>query len=155
MLERLRENEGERPLQRPQLVGRLLFDMFCKMIASDRGVRIVDLIAILASTGGFSCLQAALSEISNRTAQAADGLVIGTGKDGHRYFFGDLPNRYLIDGELSLLRLVLGGAQACGGKVSIDMVHDTLRHVMTSAGGESFGQPQLPAEHMAGDLPVN
>ncbi|MER9301251.1 hypothetical protein NKI38_33200 [Mesorhizobium sp. M0621] len=154
VLAHLRRTEGEQPLARPQLVGRLLFDMICKMIANDRGVRMEDLLAILASTGGFSCLVAALSEVG-WSPPDGNSLTIVTGKDSHRYFFGDLPNRYLIESEFALLNLALGAAQACGGSVSLDMVHQTMRHVASTVGGESFGQPQLPAEHRPGDLPFN
>lgn len=128
--------------------------MICKMIANDRGVRMEDLLAILASTGGFSCLVAALSEVG-RNPLTGNSLTIVTGKDQHRYFFGDLPNRYLIESEFALLSLALGAAQACGGTVSLDMVHQAMRHVAGTVGGESFGQPQLPAEHRPGDLPFN
>jgi hypothetical protein len=155
VLDHLRRTEGEQPLARPQLVGRLLFDMICKMIANGgHGVRMEDLLAILASTGGFSCLVAALSEVG-RSPLPGNSLAIVTGKDGHHYFFGDLPNRYLIESEFALLSLALGAAQAFGGSVSLDMVHQTMRHVAGTVGGESFGQPQLPAEHRPGDLPFN
>lgn len=154
VLDHLRRSEGDQPLVRPQLVGRLLFDMICKMIANDRGVRMEDLLAILASTGGFSCLVAALSEIG-QSPPSGNSLTIVTGKDGHHYFFGDLPNRYLIESEFALLSLALGAARAFGGSVSLDMVHQTMRHVAGTVGGESFGQPQLPAEHRPGDLPFN
>jgi hypothetical protein len=35
------------------------------------------------------------------------------------------------------------------------MVHQTMGHVASTVGGESFGQPQLPAERRPGDLPFN
>lgn len=128
--------------------------MICKMIATDRGVRMEDLLAILASSGGFSCLVAALGE-ADRGPTSGKSLTIATGKDGHRYFFGDLPNRYLIEGEFALLRLALGAAKACGGSVSLDMVHQTMRHVAGTVGSQSFGRPLLPAEHRPGDLPFH
>ncbi|WP_162919010.1 hypothetical protein [Taklimakanibacter deserti] len=53
VLDHLRRVETEQPFARPSLVGRLLFDMTRKMIATDRGARLEDLLAILASTGGF------------------------------------------------------------------------------------------------------
>lgn len=155
MLEHLRGIEAAQPLARPQLVGRILFDMVSKMIADDRGVRMEDLLAILASCGGFSCLSAAFSEALGPTPPPGNTLMVVQGKDGHRYFFGDLPNRYLIESELSLLGLALGMAQACGGAVSLDMVHQTMRRVANTVGGDEFGKPELPAEHRPGDLPIN
>lgn len=155
VLDHLRKVEGTEPLARPQLVGKLLFDLFTQMIATDRGVRIEDLIAVLASTGGFSCLMAALSSAHDDDRSLPNSLVIMTGKDGHQYFFGDLPNRYLVESHLSLLSLALGAAQSCGGQVSLAMVHDAMAHVAGTVGGESFGQPRLPAANQLSDLPFN
>ena len=109
-----------------------------------------DVLAILASAGGFSCLLAALSDPSPEAQ-----LTVITGKDGHSYFFGDIPNRYLIESQLGLLNLAMGAAQGCGGKVSLDMVYQTMRHVASTVGGENFGAPRLPEENRPGDLPFN
>lgn len=149
MLAHLRRAEAEQPLARPQLVGRLLFDMICKMIATERGVRMEDLLAILASSGGFACLLAALSETRG------SGLTVVQGKDGHRYCFGNPPNRYLIEDRYALLSLALGAAQACGGTVSLDMVAEAVGHVAGTVGGAEFGKPRLPPDHQPGDLPIN
>ncbi|KFC74536.1 hypothetical protein FG93_01122 [Bosea sp. LC85] len=155
MLDHLRRIEATQPLARPQLVGRILFDMVGKMIANDRGVRMEDLLAILASCGGFSCLSAAFSEVLGPTPPTGNNLTVVEGKDGHRYFFGDLPNRYLIESEFALLGLALGMAQACGGTVSLDMAHQTMRRVANTVGGDEFGKPELPTEHRPGDFPIN
>lgn len=155
VLRNLRESEGEKPFQRSQLVGNLLFDMTCKLIASDRGVRVEDLLAILASNGGYSCVLAALDEMSDRARPAGNDLLIVAGKDGHRYFFGDLPNRYLVESPHALLSLALGAVQACGGDVSAAMVEQTMAHVARTVGGDSFGEPQLPAAHRPSDSPFN
>lgn len=149
VLTHLRRIEAEQPFARPQLVGRLLFDMICKMIATERGVRMEDLLAVLASSGGFACLLAALSE-----SQGA-GLTVVQGKDGHRYYFGKPPNRYLIEDRHALLSLALGAAQACGGTVSLDMVAEVVGNVAGTIGGVEFGKPRLPADHQPGDLPIN
>lgn len=42
-----------------------------------------------------------------------------------------------------------------GAAISMDMVAATIRHVAGTVGGDEFGRPQLPAENMPGDLPLN
>lgn len=154
VLDHLRRVEAEQPLARPQLVGRLLFDMTCKMITTDRGVRMEDILAILAANGGFACLLAALSELKGPNPPR-NGITIAQGRDGHRYFFGDLPNRYLIEDRYALLSLALGAAQTCGGAVSVEMVQQAMEHVAKTVGGGEFGKPRLPPDHQASDLPLN
>jgi hypothetical protein len=156
VLARLRATDAGDPLARPQLAGRILFDFTYRMIQNERGARIEDLLAILASTGGFACIHAALTTLAEqgKTTQEA-GIVTARGQDGNDYLFGDLPNRALIESELALLSLALGAAQACGGQISIEMVHDAMRHVAGSVGGAEFGVPRLPEQHRPGDLPIN
>lgn len=155
VLDQLRAVEAEQPHARAQLAGKLLFEGVCKLVADERGARMEDILAILASGGGFSCLAAAFNDLSNAKAPAGADLVTVQGADGHRYFFGDLPNRYLIENELSLLGLTLGMAQACGGEVSLEMALEVIRRVAGTVGAEEFGKPQLPAEHRLRDLPFN
>src|SRR5581483_9607883 len=55
----------------------------------------------------------------------------------------------------SLLSLALGGAQAYGGQVSLDKVHDVMRHVAGTVGGADFGTPRVAEPHRPGDVPFN
>ncbi len=155
MLAYLRDIEAREPLKRSQVVGGLLFDMVCKMIANDRGVRMEDLIAILASTGGFSCLLAAMNQIQAGGSVPENSLNVAEGRDGYRYFFGNLPNHYLIESKTALLNLTLAAAQSVGGDITMDAVLQTARHVADTVGGERFGLPLLPEENSLSDLPVN
>jgi hypothetical protein len=154
VLRLLAAEENTKPLQRQQLAGKLLFDLVCQMVRNERGVRVEDLIAVLASTGGFSCIVAALDNV-NSGAAPASGIMAVQSKTGQQYYFGDLPNRYLIESEFSLLSLALGAAQAAGASVSMEQVHDTMRHVAASLGTPQFGVPRLPAENMPGDQPLS
>lgn len=155
LLDQLHEMEVQQPHVRSQLAGKIIFDGVCKMIADERGTRMEDVLAVLASSGGFSCLAAAFNDLIQSKTLSDGQLVEVKGSDGHRYFFGDLPNRYLVENELSLLSLTLGAAQGCGGEVSLDMARQAIRRVASTVGGDEFGKPQLPAEHRLRDLPFN
>lgn len=156
VLARLRAEEAVNPLQRAQLAGNVLFDLAYRILTDERGVRIEDLLGVLAATGGFSCIVAVLDALAEteQTPQQG-GLAVAKGADGQTYYFGDLPNSLLIEGEHALLNLALGSAQAAGGEVTMDMVHDAMHHVAGSVGSASFGIPRLPHAHTPGDLPLN
>jgi hypothetical protein len=154
LLKYLNHAEAEQPLIRQTTAGGVLFDMVRSMVTVDGRARVEDLLAILASAGGFSCVAVALSDISETTGKE-DDLIAIEGADGYRYYFGNLPNFYLAEDKYSLLGLVLGEAQVCGGAVSWDEVMQTMRHVAGTVGGIEFGKPRLPAEHLPGDLPYN
>ncbi len=156
VLARLRESDADNPRIRLNLAGRVLFDLVYQMISNDRGARIEDMLAILASTGGYACIVAALHAAGRdgATLEAA-GIVTVESADGRHFLFGDLPNRFLLESELALLSLALGGAQACGGQVSLEMVHQVMKHVAGSVGTSAFGVPVVPSPHEPGDLPSN
>jgi hypothetical protein len=154
VLNHLRNIEAEEPFARPQFVGKILFDMVCNMVAEEGRVRVEDVFAILASVGGFSCVFSAL--YGNHTTRIGEtDIVAVTDVNGRLYYFGDLPNQYLLEDRYSLLSLVLGAAQGCGGNISMDMVYQTMKHVADTAGKEEFGKPVLPPDHLPVDLPFN
>lgn len=156
VLEHLECEEAENPQQRAQLAGKVVFDFVCQMVQSDRGIRIEDLIAVLASNGGYACIEAAMDRLRElgQTPKEAGMLDVGA-KDGSVYYFGDLPNRFLCESELALLSLALGMAQHCGGAVSLEMIHDCMKRTAASIGGPAFGMPVVPEGHLPGDLPIN
>lgn len=153
MLEQLRKAETDDPMVRPRLAGRVLHDLACKSAVSNEIIKPENLFAALASNGGFSCLMAAQFETA--ASGAADALTIVETNDGNLYYFGDLPNRYLIESRLSLLSLALGAAQSDGANISLDIVYQAMRHVAQTIGSEDFGVPQLPALSKPDHLPID
>ncbi|GLU27411.1 hypothetical protein Brsp01_26440 [Brucella sp. NBRC 12950] len=143
MLEQLRKAETDDPMVRPRFAGRVLHDLACKSAVSNEIIKPENLFAALASNGGFSCLMAA--QVETAASGAADALTIVETNDGNLYYFGDLPNRYLIESRLSLLSLALGAAQSDGANISLDIVYQAMRPVAQTIGSEDFGVPQLPA----------
>jgi len=156
VLRTLNEKDKTDPNARLQLAGAVVFDMVCRIIQNERGTRIDDVLAILGATGGFSCIVSTMSVLTeaNVTIQEA-GLAVVKGADNQIYYFGDVPNKALLESKFSLLSLTLGAAHSLGAQVSLDLVHDTLKHVASTVGGAQFGIPILPEGHQPGDLPIN
>lgn len=155
VLDHLRRQEAEKPLQRAQLAGRIVFDLVYRMLASERGVRIEDLIAVLASNGGYACILATLDALRGvgRTPRSV-GMIEVAGKDGQRYYFGDMPNAALWEHGQSLLSLALGAAHACGGRVSREMVEAVMKQTAGAVGGPEFGVVHVAEPHAPGDAPI-
>lgn len=155
VLGHLRRHEAEVPLQRPQLAGRILFDLVCKLISGERGVRIEDALAVLASNGGYACIVATLAALAEagRTPQSVGMIEVGA-KDGNRYYFGDMPNTALWEHPESLLSLALGAAQDCGATVSREMVEQAMSRTASAIGGPDFGVVHVDDPHKPGIDPI-
>lgn len=155
VLEHLERGEDDNPHQRTQLAGAVLFDLAMRMIKTERGVRVEDLLGALSAVGGLYCAVAAVREIVERGSDpSGNEIVIIQGNDGRQYIFGDLPNRYLLENPFSLLSLAMGAAHAKGATISLDDATSVFSHVAGTAGGEDFGKPRLPATHQPFDTPI-
>lgn len=157
VLRRLRALDATDPQQRLQVAGTVVFDLVYRMVATaEKGARIEDVLAVLGSVGGYSCIIGVLAGLARGGAMpTGHQLVVMSGADGNRYYFGDLPNQALLESHLSLLSLTLGAAQSQGGHVSLDKVHDVMRHVAGTVGRAEFGTPRIAEPHRPGDLPFN
>lgn len=148
MLRHLGEREKEEPLIRAQVAGGIVFDLFVQLLANDKGVRIEDLIAALASIGGHLCLTSAVDELARQgLSTKAAGMMEVADREGNLYFFGDAPNRLLAEGETSLLSLALGAAQAHGAPVSFDMIVESMKRTAGAVGSADFGRVDVPEEN--------
>lgn len=150
VLRTLNQMEKEDPLARLRLAGKIVYDLFVQILgARDHRVRIEDLIAALASNGGHLCLVGVMDDLARRGLSPHDvGIVELKGHDGHHYFFGDEPNRLLLESPNALLSLVLGAAHAHGAPVSLEMAHEAMKRTAASAGKPEFGKPALPDKHL-------
>jgi hypothetical protein len=157
VLRHLRALDATEPERRLQMGGMVVFDLVYQMVATpEKGARIEDILAILGSVGGHSCLVGVLDGFARRgNMPTGHELVVMRCTDGNRYCFGDLPNQALLEGHLSLLSLTLGAAQSHGGQVSLDKVHDVMSHVAATVGRADFGTPRVAEPHRPGDLPFN
>lgn len=147
VLRHLREQEQTEPGIRERLAGRIVFDFAYELMKDDRGVRIESLLAMLASVGGQQCIAPIIHGAQpNETAEQM-GLTVIKGNDGRMYFFGDAPNRLLVESPDSLISLAFGAAQALGAPVTMEMIHEEMRKVASRVGGPDFEVLDLPPEH--------
>lgn len=144
------------PIERLRHAGRTLFDYVYRSVRDEKGARIEDVIAILASNGGFACIFGVLHFLdgTGRTLESV-GMVTARDAAGQTYYFGDLPNTALLESELALLSLAWGAARANGAQLSTKDSDDVLRHVASTIGAGRFGEPRLPKMNMPRDLPIN
>lgn len=152
----LDREEHEKPLQRVQLAGRVLFDLACQIVADGNGVRIENLLALLASTGGQQCIAPLLEQAHAEGKKPQDlGILVVETVDGRIYYFGDAPNALLIESQYALLSIALGAAQASGAAVTMDMVNEEMKQVASVVGaGDAFFLFDLPERNRI-DSPAN
>ena len=146
-----KERQGDE-VARLQVAGKALFGGLYRMIAKpDRGARIEDMLGILGATGGFACIVGALHVVNEFGALEQHDLAIATTADGRKFYFGDLPNRELLESRLSLLSLTLGAAKEAGADVNFESVTAVVRRAASTVGNSDFGIPDLPTQHRPGD----
>ncbi|MDO7844329.1 hypothetical protein [Sphingomonas immobilis] len=139
----------------PPHAGRALFEIVERVVSNDRG-RAEDVLAMLAAAAGFSCILAAFDEVREAGVSPQGlGMILVEPKDKHRYWFGDLPNRYLVDGEDTVIGHTLGAVRRRGGDMTSEVIEGILRRVAGSVGTPLFGVPVVSALHMPGDEPIN
>jgi hypothetical protein len=148
VLRHLREREKAEPGIRERVAGAIVFDLACELLKDERGVRIETLLAVLASVAGQECIAPILAAAANDTTMEQLGLTVIKGHDGRFYFFGDPPNRLLVESQDSPISLAFGAAQELGAPVTMDMINEEMGKVASRVGGPDFESLDLPAEHM-------
>jgi hypothetical protein len=148
VLRHLREKEKEEPGVRERLAGAILFDFSYDLMKDDRGVRIENLLAMLGSVGGQQCIAPIIHGARPNATAEEMGLTVIKGNDGRMYFFGDPPNRLLVESPDSLISLAFGAAQALGAPVTMEMILAEMKKVASRAGGPEFEVLDLPPQHM-------
>lgn len=150
-----KRNEQPGSMGYAQSIGLRLFDDAYNAMKNERGVRIEDIVAMLASVGGHLSLTAVLGALREEGRGPDDiGMVVIRGNDGNIYFFGDAPNWLLCEAPYSLVSLLFGAAHEHGAAVSVEMLHAEMKQVAQRAGTAEFLALDLPAEHQV-DSPLN
>jgi hypothetical protein len=121
---------------------------------TEKGVHIESLLCALGAVAGYSC-QANLraQAVMKGIPETAPFTVVKTA-DGRQYFFGDPLNQALAEAQLSVWGLAAGAARQAGSTTLPD-IQSIFKRVSETVGHETFGIPQLPENHRAGDLPIN
>ncbi len=148
VLRHLLEKEKEEPGIREQLAGRIVFDLAYEIMKDERGVRIENMLAMLASVGGQQCVAPVFDAIPADGLPENFGITAMKGQDGRLYLFGDPINRLLVESPDSLISLAFGAAQSLGAPVTMDMILQEMKTVASRAGKPDFEQLDLPERHM-------
>lgn len=153
----LDREESEKPLQRVQLTGRILFDLACQILNEEgKGVRMENILALLSSVGGQQCIEPLLRQAAAQGMSPQDlGIMVVQANDGRTYYFGDAPNKLLVESQYALLSLAFGAAQDCGAPVTVEMIHEEMGAVAKAVGsGDAFFEFDLPERNRI-DSPAN
>jgi hypothetical protein len=148
VLRHLIETEKTEPGARERLAGAIVFDLAYNLLKNERGVQIEIIIAVLASVAGQECIAPIVAAAPDNATMQELGLIVVKGHDGRIYFFGDPPNRLLVESPDSVISLAFGAAKALGAPVTMTMILEEMRKVASRVGGADFESLNLPKEHM-------
>ncbi len=137
--------------------GFLLDGWLLNVLRDEKGVRVQMLLGILGSLGGFAC-QMAVREHAKQTGKVAERntLMEIESNNGHRTFFGDAPNYFLLEGPKSIWAIAAGGAHSLGvDTAKLRNAPEIAGHVAKTVGTDAFGVPRVPAGNEVGETPAN
>jgi hypothetical protein len=145
---------AEDPLIGAKLGSREVVTWLLKSLTTERGVHAESALAAIGSLAGFACPASVAAKAINlkRTPQQLGVLVVET-NDGSSYWFGDIINSPLVEGQLPIWNLIHGMARNLGATGPLPEVSEVLGHVAKSIGSHAFGAPRVTAEHTPGDTP--
>jgi hypothetical protein len=154
ILKQIQRLSKDDPLIGAKLGKQYALDLVLNSLRDQRGTHLESALCALGSLAGYAC------QASVRAQSRAQGLGELAHLDrvecanGSSYFFGDRLNELLAGGEYSVWSLAVGAARAGGCEQTLDL-EELFRHVAATVGGGDFGEPRLPSEHRAHDLPIN
>jgi hypothetical protein len=147
VLQHLSDKEKTDPGIRERVAAGIVFDLAYQLLRDERGARIENLLAMLASVGGQQCLLPIVESAPPNTPLEQLQLMGVQGHDGRFYLFGDPPNRLLLESADSLLSLAFGAAEALGAPVTMDMIYEEMKKVAATAGSADYEKLDLPDAH--------
>jgi hypothetical protein len=103
---------------------------------------------VLGACGGFACI-VAIKHVLRISGQTPDqiNLMVVEAIDGRTHYFGDAPNTLLLESEFALLSLALGAAHQLGAPVSLERVHEVMKHTAKTVGAADFGASRIAEPH--------
>ncbi|MBM3603097.1 MAG: hypothetical protein FJX22_04910 [Alphaproteobacteria bacterium] len=158
MLHAIREKSTEDPLIGAKIGAKEILNMFLQSMKEDKGVHVESLLCALGSLGGIAT-QASIraQNISNSLPETAS-LSCAESNNGSKFYFGDDLNHVLAGDPYSVLSLAAAEAEFIGAKdISknyISIVKELLVYSTETMGGEKYGIPRLPQNHMPASNPI-
>ena len=155
MKDALAEKRVDDPMIGVKVGSREVMAWLLRTLTNERGLHLESALAAIGSLAGFSCPASVAANLHalGRTPQQFGLLVVET-NDGRSYWFGDLINGPLVDGNASIWNLIHGKARNLGAMGDLPEASEVLAHVSKSIGTDDFGVPRLPAGHTPGDTPL-
>ena len=155
MKDTLAEKRAADPMFGVKVGAREVLGWVLRTLTKDGGVHLESALAAIGSLAGFACPAsvAASMDALGRTPQQFGLLVVET-TDGNSYWFGDLINGPLIEGNASIWNLVHGKARNLGAMGDLPEASEDIAHVSKTIGTDDFGVPRLPAGHTPSDTPL-
>jgi hypothetical protein len=155
LMKAIKEKKKQDPLAGVKIGSKELNQRLINGLKSKKGVHIESLLAILGSLAGYSCHVGLREELvdSGKHKENEVFTIVG-GKDERQYYFGDLPNELLAEGQASIWGLSVGMAQHLGA-TSIPDLKEIFTYVSSTVGSSEFGIPNIDIKYEPGDLPIN
>lgn len=149
----IKNKKKEDPLVGVKIGSKEINQRLIGALKNENGVHIESLLAILGSLAGYSCHLAAKEE-SFKIEKNVNSFMEVEGADNNKYYFGDLPNKYLAEDNYSIWSLVAGKAQDLTEDELPD-INEIFTHVTNTVGGKDFGIPRIIENHKPSDMPIN
>lgn len=158
ILRAIREKSTEDPLIGAKVAAQEILNMLLQFMKDDKGVHTESLLCALGSLGGIAA-QASIraKNISNSLPETAS-LSCAESTNGSKFYFGDDLNHILAGDPYSVLSLAAAGAESIGvkdiSKNYVSIVKELLEYSIDTMGGEKYGIPRLPQNHMPASNPI-
>lgn len=155
LLNAIKERKKNDPLVGMKIGSKEVVDRLLAALKNEKGVHVESLLGIIGSLAGYSCHAAIRDELINSGKhKEKEVFTILGGADEKNYYFGNLPNKFLVEDRTSVWSLVAGVTNHLSDKELPD-IKSIFTHVSGTVGGDQFGIPQIPEKHELGDLPIN
>jgi len=158
LIRAIREKSNENPLIGAKIGANEILNSLLETMKDDKGVHSESLLCALGSLGGYA------AQASIRAQNLAKGLPETTSlhcvecTDGSKFYLGDSLNSALAGGQYSVLSLAAAAAESLGmtgmSENYVPMIEELLDHTMSTMGGQDFGIPRLPQQHMPASNPI-
>lgn len=121
-----------------QTAGAAVLDQLLPTLTTPRGAHLESVAVALGALAGRACQGAVLG--GSNPAYAQLSLLVVTGANGHRYYYGDAINAPLAESDESVWNIVAAAAVHLGG--TLPDLNELFAHAAAVVGTDEFGVPR-------------
>ncbi len=110
------------------------------------------LLSVIGACAGFGCQMMVREAVRRGKIPEKQAFVVIQTQDGGVFYFGDQLNQPLLEAPMSVWAQVAGAVQSLG-KIPPD-IHDIVRFVASSVGGDTFGSLRVAKDHQPSEEPI-